>query len=376
MQLRRNKASFIILRHKADNSVFNKYFTKHYLHINFISSRNLSQPDNVSNFTGFYWQINTDGSIDKILWLKNGLFTGAYRPSDGRSVATSRNCDADDSGPDCPSPAGGRRRNVLRVVLDGITNGIGNAATWVWGQVTTPCPSCSNGGGTGGFLDFGSNGDQGNVPNPSGTNSSSSPFNLNGEIDNTLFDMTGGSEKIRYYQEIYMSQLTFSDTDFEDLYYNRKLFTSVEVYFSAVGRSAVTAAAIKNNMSFVYTDADLLGYYLRLLAVNTVAYNNSLRMQFPASAISSFKKYVSAGFTKEEVNKIYSKPNLFLSLEYNLRGLSEAQQISLLTEYRDQVNWAEFDNVNYEVQIQDRNRDPGLNKSALDNNSYFVGLTN
>lgn len=205
----------------------------------------------VQNFKGIFFQLDLNGYVHRLYAIENGQYKKQiFLPTNGSAgrggtiVATPRDECPDPSS--CPTWRGGS--SWLAYIFDGLGDFFKDLFDTIFG---------SNGGSTGGAggfgggfggLGFGSNG--WNNPNDvgiGGGNGGGGGFtSINYEIDNTLFDVAGKTSRMNYYQNIYMLQMGFSDTEFEDLYFNKKLFTVVERFLNANGYSSNAVQIIKN----------------------------------------------------------------------------------------------------------------------------------
>jgi hypothetical protein len=273
----------------------------------------------VDDFSGLMYQIRLDGLVENVLAVENGQFTrNVILPPNANlfrgQKASSRSCDCFHEG--SGESVWEEMWCLLQCVFnDGGGGGGGGGTTTIiinngnhgpalnWGGIDSSEPG-GGGGGNGGGGNGGGAGFNNNGGHP-----------LNGEIDWTLFDVVGQTTKFAEFQSIYMFQLQFSDIDFESLYFNQKLFTSSEVYFSAVGRSIVNATAIKNNMPIVQSEPDLASFYLRVLASNSTTFTSNLAAGFPANTVRIFGNYLNAEFKPQEVADMMANPILFTQVD-------------------------------------------------------------
>jgi hypothetical protein len=90
----------------------------------------------------------------------------------------------------------------------------------------------------------------------SGGASSGSNNNIDSQIDDTLFDVAGNQEKLNYYQGLYVLEMRFGDTEFEQLYNDKKLFTQIEHFFRQHGRNQKTIDFCKSYIDLYFTDSE------------------------------------------------------------------------------------------------------------------------
>jgi hypothetical protein len=304
---------------------------------------------NINDFSGFMYQIKLDGLIDNIVTVVNGRFVQRMvlrpNPNFGRGLTvTARNCDCWHPGSGewigqellCQLMCWGQGLGaiIVQAILgDGGGGGGGATPTYTgtntylnWGQFNTG-PGYINGDGS-------VNGSGGS----GGTTNGNTTPPLVGEIDGTLFDVAGQTAKYQSFKTAYTQDLDFSDTDFDMMYNNRKLFTRLTNYFRANGFNTSSAAAIKNNMSFIW-ETDLFCDYLRLMETKHSFFNKSRDAGFPE--IGSDAWYETLKFT-------YTSPKNGLNYLVNFPNKSKNQEALFAREFAEEAAAkvdASFDNT-------------------------------
>ena len=108
---------------------------------------------------------------------------------------------------------------------------------------------------------------------------------------------------------------------------------------------------------------------------NLIYEHSNSESKWNTETLKSLKDYTSAGFSNAEFTKIFSRPNLFLYLHEGLKNLAEAEKITALQNYKNQLDWADLESINYETSPLSDTRDIRLDKEALENNPYFKRFT-
>lgn len=245
---------------------------------------------NVQDFSGLFYQIDLDGKVQRLFALENGHYIKRILLAPNSNI--------------------GRSSSIIPRGGCGCFNAGSGESIWEEAWCLITC-LFEDGGGSGGNGDIIINGNigadgswlglgstngyssdpySGNISNGGGGSSS----NLNTEIDNTLFDVAGQTTVMAYYQGIYMFQMGFSDTEFEDFYFNQRLFTQVEHFLQTYGRT-------QENIQIIRTHRDLLLQY--------PAYNQANSQgAWSIHSINSLKNYIAKGFSIVELVDMYSKP--------------------------------------------------------------------
>ena len=180
----------------------------------------------VNDFSGVFLQIIPNGQIKNTLVVDEGKIIGAFKVSSANQFNLSGN-------PPCNCGTWDDMWNAILVDL------------WGSGGFTTHDPFSGIIYGDASLYDppGGSAGIPVYYP----------PIILNSEIDNTLFDVSGQTVKFSFYQDIYMRQLSLTDTEFEVLYFDKKLFTLVDGFLNNNTFSVSSVKIIKyliNNHAF------------------------------------------------------------------------------------------------------------------------------
>ena len=306
----------------------------------------------VNTFTGAMFLIDMDGSTNRILVTENGRFTKVWIPSNMQGREDDEDCQDPVR---CPRFGGGRLRNIF----DG--SGWNSFINWL----TSGNNSGGGGGGgspiiingSGNVIGIDGNGDVGNGVGGSGDGGSGSQ-NLNSEIDNTLFETSAYS----YYENLYRMQMGFSDVEFEDLYFNRRLFTQVEHYFVAYGRSQEDIEAVRAHKELL----------LLLEGYSTANSNNG----FHIDIIYYLKIFTQYNFTPVEFGKLLQTPDVFNSVRNIIvnNSLNNDEKINIISEFRRLTDWNNLVSQNPSPITQYGTPDPLLDFNAFSNYPYFIPL--
>jgi hypothetical protein len=133
-----------------------------------------------------------------------------------------------------------------------------------------------------------------------------------------LFDTGGGQVKQNYYQGLYVMQMGFADTEFEELYNNKKLFTQVEHFFTLYGRTTDNINTIKQHNS-------ILKIYPQYAQANISA-------KYPLSVLVRLPYFNKANFTDTEFVNIFSYSSLSVYLP--IQRLLVVQDLQSLKKFR------------------------------------------
>ena len=245
---------------------------------------------NVQDFSGLFYQIGLDARVHRLFFVENGHFTRQIFLAPNRAnTANSRSCD-------CFHANSGEwiGRELWCLVLCAIHTDSG-----------FPLYVNPNVGADGSWLGLGATTYNNNPPTGSGGISGSGGSGGNGgagvvssEIDNSLFDVGAETTVRARYQDIYMSPpMNFSDTEFEEFYFNRRLFTQVEHFLTDKGRTP-------ENIQIIRIHKDLV--------TQNIAYEQAnSETQWKTDNIEALKKYTSNGFTNTEFVKLFANQTAF-----------------------------------------------------------------
>jgi hypothetical protein len=228
----------------------------------------------VNDFSGVFLQIRPDGQVKNMLGIEEGKIMGPFKVPKGNNLDGEEGC-----------------------------------FSWyqMWAAILADL-----GGGSGGFtthdpfsgINYGDIGDSyGPAGGSNGSPISYPPIILNTEIDNTLFDMDGQMTIQNYYQDIYVVQNNFVDTEFEIMYNDKILFTLINKFLTDSGWDENAKQLIKDIISLSNAPGPQDPKFL----VGAVAATGKLNNNKNGRCVEyqqKLKEYLDANKTKYKISSI------------------------------------------------------------------------